>query len=253
MAKKRGRPPKTAKRGRGRPRNAATRGRGRGRGRGRPRGRPRARTRSAAEASAVHITAPIATAPTQYTPGKPFVVPIAFDEGATPTFKPTKVKPHDAKFKLPPPRPNIKDFQAVVMALTRVYLPDRYLLKIYRDTLAYIAKRKLHPRSIFKIVPRDILHFFVIIYYMGYCKLPSKEDYWTEGDDILGDHPVCRAFGMTYKKFTFLWRNIYLMQPRAEVNEEDSEDEGELEYRPDASTAYTDHYTVVRSNAAEDA
>ena len=42
------------------------------------------------------------------------------------------------------------------------------------------------------------------------------------------------------------------MQPRAEVNEEESEDEGDLEYREEASTAYTDHYTAVRSDVAED-
>ena len=64
-------------------------------------------------------------------------------------------------------------------------------LKIFRDTLLYIAKRKLNPRDVYKLVPRDILHFFVIIYYMGYCKLPSKQDYWHDGDDIVGDHTVC--------------------------------------------------------------
>jgi len=162
-------------------------------------------------------------------------------------FKPTKLKPHDAKFQLPPPRPDTNNFQAVVMALTRVYLPDSYVFKVYRDTLGYIAKRGLHPRQVYKLVPRDIVHFFCMIYYMGYCRLPAKEDYWTDGDDIVGDHPICRAFGMTFKKFQFMWRNIYLMSPRDDVEDGDSDDEGELHYVKESNINY-----VVRSDEAED-
>lgn len=86
-----------------------------------------------------------------------------------------------------------------------------------------------------------------MIYYMGYCKLPAKEDYWCEGDDIRGDHPVCTAFGMTYKKFHFLWRNVYLMQPKPDTSDDQSEDEGELEY-----DEYHNCNFVVRSDEAED-
>ena len=124
------------------------------------------------------------------------------------------------------------------MAATRVYLPDRYIMKVYGNTLAYISARELHPRLCYKIVPRDILHFFVIIHYMGYCRLPSKLDYWNEGDDICGDHPVCRAYGMSYKKFQFLWRNIYLMEPREEVQSGESEDEGDTDYDDHRDTHY---------------
>ena len=213
MPKKRGRPPaRTMRRGRGR-------GRGRGR-RHRPnpnveRSRVQARAywcpeeAEAASAASATVSEPVATGPTSpYTPGKPFVVPVAYDEGPTPVWKPKTVKPHEAKFQLPPPRPDNNDLTAVIMALTRVYLPDGYIMKCYKHTLQYIAKRKLHPRQCYKIVPRDILHLFCMIYYMGYCKLPSKEDYWCEGDDIRGDHPVCTAFGMTFKKFHFLCTGV---------------------------------------------
>ena len=174
-------------------------------------------------------------------------MPVHYDEGTTPRFKPTKVKPHDAKFQLPRPRPDTHNFEAVVMALTRVYLPDRYIMKVFRDTLTYIDNRGLHPRDIYKLVPRDILHFFIILYYMGYCKLPAKADYWSDGDDILGDHPVCRAFGMTHKKFNFIWRNVYLMTPREDVEDGQSEDEGEVYYEDEKEAHY-----VVRGDTNED-
>ena len=138
------------------------------------------------------------------------------------------------------------------MAETRVYIPDRYVFKVWRDTLAYIGKRGLNPRHVYKLVPRDIMHFWLIIYYMGYCKLPSKRDYWSEGDDICGDHPVCRAFGMTYKKFGFIWRNIYLMTPRDDVQDGESDDEGDLRYSAENSSVRAPHYDVVRRDDEED-
>ena len=240
MSRKRGRSPKKqspTKRGPGRPRKTT-------------RQTPRriTRTRGAATASAVvsAVENVPAVAP-EYTSNKPFVVPVTYDEGATPVFKPTKPKHHADKFQLPPPRPDYNNVDAVIMALSRVYLPDTYLIKIFRDTLLYIFRRELHPRDVYKLVPRDILYFFVIIYYMGFCKLPSKQDYWNNGDDIAGDHPVCKAFGMTHKKFCFIWRNIYLTTPRDEVQDGESDDEGELEYQP-----HTDDFYVVRSDEAED-
>jgi len=133
------------------------------------------------------------------------------------------------------------------MALSRNYLPDGYVFKVYGWTLKYITKLGLSPRECYKIVPRDILHFFVMIYYMGYCKLPAKKDYWCNGDDIRGDHPVCTAFGMTCKKFSFLWRNVYLMEPIPDADDDASDDEGELWYDEEAQTNF-----VVRSDSAED-
>ena len=217
--RKRGRSPKkqaTAKRGRGRPRKQAS----------------AVQTRSQRRANASDIASATISTPVvpEYTPATPFVQPVLYDNGATPVFEPVQPKAHDAKFQFPPPRPDPDDFEAVCMAATRVYLPDRYIMKVYGNTLAYISARELHPRLCYKIVPRDIVHFFVIIHYMGYWRLPSKLDYWNEGDDICGDHPVCRAYGMSYKKFQFLWHNIYLMEPREEVESGESEDEGDTQY-----------------------
>ena len=155
MPKKRGRPPKkqtTVQRGRGRPRKSAN-------------------TREsvsfcAGDVVSASIVPPIAQ---EYSPSKPFVTPVVYDGGLTPAFEPVEPVPHDVKFQFAPPRPNPDDFEAVVIALTRVYAPDDYILKVFVNTLAYITNRKLNPRRVFKLIPRDILHFFAIINYMGYC------------------------------------------------------------------------------------
>ena len=238
-SKKRGRPSKKdkgTKRGRGRPRKAAQ--------------APASASAATAEAASAVITQPVPPVPLftqRYSPSAPLVTRLRYDEGRTPRFKPVKPVPHSAKFQLPPPRPNPNDFDAVVMALSRVYLPDRYIMAIFGWTCQYIDNRNLNPRNVFKLVPRDILHFFAIIQYMGYCKLPAKADYWTDGDSVRGDHPICREFGMTYKKFTFLWRNIYLMKPRDTVRDEESEDEGDTVADEDDNMAF-----VVRSDSRED-
>ena len=170
------------------------------------------------------------------------------DEGSTPVFKPVQPVEYDAKFQMPPPRPNCENFEDVLITLTRVYLTDRYVLKVFGNTLTYIQKRHLRRQRTFKIVPRDILHFFSMIHYMGYCRLPCKQDYWCEGDDVRGDHPICRAFGMMFKKFMFLWRNIYLMDPgRDDVGKTEFKNEGETEY----DTCSSVHY-VVRADPKED-
>ena len=216
------------------------------RGRGRPKKDAvvdqNVNTRSGATEAVATATVPPTTAP-EYSPDKPLIQMLSYDDGTTPVFKPTKVRPQDAKFKLPPPRPDSNNIDAVIKALTSVYLPDRYIMHVYKSTLAYIAKRQLHPRDVYKLLPRDIFHFFAILYYFGYCRLPSKVDYWKPGDNILGDHPICTAHGMTHRKFQFIWRNIYLMKPREVVNEDDSDDEGELE----SLSEHEDEYYVVRS------
>ena len=219
MSARRGRPPKSAqpaKRGRGRAPKTTQPAK---RGRGRPRKTPNVTT-----ATVVPTVAP------EYSPDHPFVNMLTYDRGATPEFNPTKVVPHAAKFQLPRPKPDVDDVEGTITALSRVYLSDRYVMHVYSSTLAYIKARKLHPRDVYKLVPRDIFHFFAIIYYMGFCRLPSKEDYWVVGDHLRGDHPICTSFGMSYRKFTFLWRNIYLTTPREEMtgDSDESNDEGEL-------------------------
>ena len=157
MPKKRRRPPNQqtkAKRGRGRPRKvsqpAPT--------------QPTRRSsciRAEREASASVFELQVTVTSGEYTPGKAYVIPVAYDGGVTPVFKPKTVKSHDAKFQLPPSRPDNDEFEAVVFALTCVYLSDRYIImKVYRNTLQYIHKGKLNRRDVYKLVPRDIMHFF---------------------------------------------------------------------------------------------
>ena len=96
----------------------------------------------------------------EYSPSDPFITELRYDEGVTPAFNPVKPVPHRIKFQLPPPRPNVDDFETCVMDLSRVYLSDRYIIVVFDWTLQYIDNRNLHPREVFKLVPRDILHVF---------------------------------------------------------------------------------------------
>ena len=47
------------------------------------------------------------------------------------------------------------------------------------------------------------------MHYMGFMKMPSKEDYWEDYDGLAPPSPVCTQRGMSFKKFQFIWRNIY--------------------------------------------
>ena len=63
------------------------------------------------------------------------------------------------------------------MALTHIYLPDDFIMKVLNRTLEYVDAHKIPSGYRFKIGSADIFHFFAILYYMGYCKLPSVADY----------------------------------------------------------------------------
>ena len=51
---------------------------------------------------------------------------------------------------------------------------------------------------------------------------------------------------MTFKKFKFIWRNIHLMEPRVEVLDDESDDEGETVYNSENNVHY-----VVRNDDDE--
>ena len=90
MPKKRGRPPNkqsTTQRGRGRPRKSA---------------QARATCNQCRRRDVVSATI-VTPVPQEYSPNKPFVTPVLYDDGLTPVFEPVEPVPHDAKFQLPPP------------------------------------------------------------------------------------------------------------------------------------------------------
>ena len=74
-----------------------------------------------------------------------------------------------------PHAPTTKEPMDVVLFLNKLFIPDEFVSLLHEKTLEYIQSKNW--KHVWKITKGDILQFFVILYYMGYCKLPSKEDY----------------------------------------------------------------------------
>ena len=51
-------------------------------------------------------------------------------------------------------------------------------------------------------------HFFAILYYFGVAIMPSKSDYWSM-KEWMPKHSIVHEFGMTCRRFEFIWRNFH--------------------------------------------
>ena len=189
---------------------------------------------------------------TSYSPAKPSFHALKYDDGSKPKFKPhqwTQRNQFDAKFRFPPPRPEPGDARAVIMQLSRLYLSDNFMFEVFQHTQEYIKARHLSHSQRYKITQGDIYQFFAIVYYMGYSKLPAKSDYWRPADDLTASHPVCVARGMSFRKFNFNWRNIYLIQQdkkRLQQHPDHSNDEGML-----LNTHTEDGFVCINNSATD--
>lgn len=80
----------------------------------------------------------------------------------------------------------------------------------------------LDPKKVEEITKEESLLFFAYYYYMGYCWLPVRHDYWRipRFDSYLPAHWMNDK--LTCDKFDFIWRNIHLGRPEDEelVDEE---------------------------------
>ena len=68
----------------------------------------------------------------------------------------------------------------------------------------------MHPNKYQDISRQDILFFFASYYYMGYCRLPARQDYWVQRqpNSCLPAHWMDGQFSCS--KFAYVWRNISL-------------------------------------------
>ena len=64
---------------------------------------------------------------------------------------------------------------------------------------------------------------------MGYEKLPSKQDYWEDNKGLTPPSPVCTQRGMSFRKFQYMWRNIYAVTPQGA----ESESKGDEDFSED--------------------
>ena len=70
--------------------------------------------------------------------------------------------------------------------------------------------RWMHPNKYRDISRQDILFFFACYYYMDYCRLPARQDYWVQckPHSCLPAHWMDGQFSCD--KFDYIWRNISL-------------------------------------------
>ena len=61
-----------------------------------------------------------------------------------------------------------------------------------------------------KVTREDILLFFATYFYMGYCQLPAKSDYWTSAGSGVKPSHWMKNRGFSCNWFHFVWRNILL-------------------------------------------
>lgn len=200
-------------------------GRGRGqvgrpakkRGRGRPRKRKITVTEPVPAAEAASATQTDETATLHWPIVKPAVFELLNPAAPSRRFKPfafTDRRKHDAKFVLPTPSPDPSDVPGVVLALNSCYYPEKFMTNIWCRTLQYVDAKKLPSCKRYKIHVADIYQFFAIVNYMGVVRLPAKRDYWCVKDlDLMPEHPVCTARKMSFRKFVFLFKHIYAVEP----------------------------------------
>ena len=91
-------------------------------------------------------------------------------------------------------------------AMARTKLDETILV----DGVMKRNPRWMHLNKFRTINRQDILFFFACYYYMGYCRLPARRDYWVQHKP----HSFLPAHWMDGKfscdKFDYVWRNISL-------------------------------------------
>ena len=114
-------------------------------------------------------------------PYSPFHPHLNEVQGATAQkYDPMHIPPnmqHKACFSFSslPNAPATAEPDDVIPFLNETFIPDEFAKLIYKKTLEYIAFQKW-PKP-YKVSLGDIFQFFAIVYYMGFARMPSKEDY----------------------------------------------------------------------------
>ena len=138
---------------------------------------------------------------------------------------------HEAcfSFRAMPNAPSTTDPCDVIPFLCDTFIPDDFISLILDKTKSYIDTKSWNTK--WKLNKGDIYQFFAILYFMDYHKLPSKSDYWEDNKGLTPCSPVCIQRGMSFRKFQFIWRNIYAITPQenepnvGDLNEDPTEDE----------------------------
>lgn len=169
----------------------------------------------------------------QYWPGRPYVTHVKYSDGKPRKYDPMplpKGKRHRAKFAMPRGTATPGNARQTAQRLSEIFVPDTFVARLLQRTKEYTEfSLKTNPQTeVFRITEADILHWISIILYMGYVKMPSKKDYWptVEPGDPMSlvepQHPICTARQMSQRKFQYIWKHIYAIDPKPVVPAADS-------------------------------
>ena len=154
-----------------------------------------------------------------------------YADGSRPPYTPivlTAEQRHTYKFKLLRIDTTTTDPITVCAALCALFIPDKFLDAAAKHTAEYVASDRATRERQKPITRGDLLHMFAIIYFMGYTRLPSREDYWRKPDDIHVRYPLCVGRGMSWRRFYYLWRHCSF-SPNKSDDSSSTEEEGDTE------------------------
>jgi hypothetical protein len=144
-----------------------------------------------------------------YLPAEPYVYEVEYhdqDENDFEEYMPIPLPQelrHDPKFSLP------HGVNPLIDTISHLALPDSLIEKIVK--YSNVDARSQLPDDKYKQIKKgEFLIFFAIYYYMGYCKMPARQDYWkeTDPDSIVPQHWIRGKMGRN--RFDYIWRNIHL-------------------------------------------
>ena len=122
--------------------------------------------------------------------------------------------------------------EALPHVLFEKYFTEAFMVKFVNSTNEYIdVRRKEHP-SLYcwkekkvsaHVTLSNMFHFVGILFYFGIAVMPSKSDYWST-KEWMPSHSIVTEFGMTRRRFEFIWRHFH---PSFKQDEEDQEGEND--------------------------
>ena len=120
-----------------------------------------------------------------------------------------------------------REVEATPNLLLEKFFTKEFMMKFVSSSNNYIDSRKYNQPDLYcwkdskissAITLSNMYHFFAILYYFGIAIMPSKSDYWTT-KEWMPDHPIVQEFGMTRRRFEFIWRHFHPSFDELDKNE----------------------------------
>ena len=195
-----------------------------------------------------------------YTRDEPYPYHVQYKDESTPLYEPIKLDNHFVpKFALP------YGTIPLVNLMSMLSLPNKLIDTIAQRSTMYARSRSHLPIMIpvnenkpqgelkknpsylstskFKPITRqDILYFLACYYYMGYCRLPARRDYWRRQvpNSCVPSHWMDGT--ISRDKFEYLWRNISLS------NDGDDDDDIDINVSDEADGEFVDDHDYAAHN-----